>query len=356
MSGFHQNELDPLVLPLLQTDNRLIGRGTQTYRSLVNNPMQPVPVLMGMTDSNSTPRAQISDDPLTWWEPVDMPVYLNGSPSNWYDAVYAPELKTLFAVAGLNGGSAKNAIGASRDGRRWAGRGQDDTAIHKGIAWAPSIPLLCICGEAGSTTSNRIRTSPDGIIWTERALPTINQTLRCIAWSPTLGRFVTMGTSNAVFTSSDGVNWTSRTGPTGSNNSWRRVIWCGGTLNKFVAFDGNNTATSSDGITWAAAVGASMPGNGQGLAYDPVGNILVISDANSNSTINHSSNGGVTWNTHTVGSSAVWQDVVWSPLLGKFISVGTRSIAHSTNGSAWTVITQSAIAVSMAFTRLIATQ
>jgi hypothetical protein len=83
MSGFHQNELDPLVLPLLQTDNRLIGRGTQTYRSLVNNPMQPVPVLMGMTDSNSTPRAQISDDPLTWWEPVDMPVYLNGSPSNW---------------------------------------------------------------------------------------------------------------------------------------------------------------------------------------------------------------------------------------------------------------------------------
>jgi hypothetical protein len=242
-------------------------------------------------------------------------------------------------------------IAASRDGRRWAGRSNDDTAIHKGIAWAPSIPLLCICGEAGSTTSNRIRTSPDGLTWTERALPTINQTLRCIAWSPTLSLFVTMGTSNSVFTSPDGINWTSRTGPVGGG-TWRRVIWCGGGVNKFYALDGNNVASSSDGITWSA-VTFVFSGNLQGFTFSPTLNRLVTSDANNNSFIAHSDN-GTAWTTHTTSGS--WQDVAWSAKLGKFIAVGTRSIAHSTDGITWTLVAQSALAVTMAFTRLIATQ
>jgi hypothetical protein len=351
MSGFQINGLDVLPLPLQQDDERIVGRGTHSYRTKLINPTQPVPILLGLTDSNSTPRGQISDDPLTWWEPVDMPNYLNGTPSNWYDAVYAPELKTLFAVAGLNGGSNRNVIVASRDGRRWAGRSNDDTAVHKGIAWAPSIPLLCIAGEAGSTTSNRIRTSPDGLVWTERALPTINMTLRCIAWSPTLSLFVAMGASNVVFTSPDGITWTQRTAPVGGL-SWRRVLWAGGTHNKFYAMDGNNVASSSDGITWSA-VTFVFGGNGQGFTFSPTLNRLVFTDANTNNFIAHSDN-GTTWTSHTV--SGAWHDCAWSAKLGKFIAVGTRSIAHSTDGITWTLVAQSALAVTMAFTRLIATQ
>jgi hypothetical protein len=333
MSGKKINALDVLTLPLLQDDERVVGRGTKSYRTKVINP--------------------VSDDPLTWWEKVDMPVYINGTQSSWYDALYAPELKTLFAVAGLNGGSNRNVIAASRDGRKWAGRSDDSTAVHKGIAWAPSIPLLCIAGEAGSTTSARIRTSPDGYIWTERSLPTINQTLRCIAWSPTLSLFVAMGTSNSVFTSPDGVTWTSRTGPVGGG-SWRRVIWCGGTVNKFYAMDGNNVASSSNGTTWSA-VTFVFGGNGQGFAFSPTLNRLVFTDANSNNFISHSDN-GTTWNNHTVGPPGFWHDCAWSPLLGKFITIGGRNLAHSADGITWTLVTQSALPGNGSYTRLIATQ
>jgi hypothetical protein len=351
MSGLKIDALDPLPLPLQQIDRRIVGRGTKSYRDDAINPVYPVPILFGMTDANSAPRGHISDDPLVWWEQVDLPVYINGSPSNWYDAVYAPELKTLFAVAGLNGGSNRNVIAASRDGRKWAGRSDDSTAVHTGIAWAPSLPLLCICGEAGSTTSARIRTSPDGYIWTERSLPTINQTLRCVAWSPTQARFVAMGVSNQVFTSSDGITWTSRTGPVGGG-SWRRVIWCGGTVNKFYACDGNNVASSSDGITWSA-VTFVFSGNLRGLTFSPTLNRLVATDGNTNNFIAHSDN-GTTWTTHTV--TGFWPDCAWSARLGKFIAVGGRSLAHSTDGITWTLLTQSALPGSMGYTRLIATQ
>jgi hypothetical protein len=351
MSGLKIDALDPLPLPLQQTDRRIVGRGTKSYRDDVVNPVYPIPVLFGVTDSNSAARGQISDDPLTWWEQVNMPTYVNGSQSNWCDAVYADGLKTLFAVAGLNNGGNKNVIAASRDGRIWSGRADDLTAVHTGIAWAPSIPLLCVVGENGTTTSNRVRTSPDGYIWTERALPTINQTLRCVAWSPTQARFVAMGVSNQVFTSSDGITWTSRTGPVGGG-SWRRVIWCGGTFNKFFACDGNNVASSADGITWSA-VTFVFSGNLRGFTFSPTLNRLVATDANSNNFISHSDNGTV-WNNHTV--TGFWHDCAWSAKLGKFIAVGGSRLGHSADGITWTNLPQSALAANMSFTRLIATQ
>jgi hypothetical protein len=351
MSGDTINNLTQLTLPLGQDDVRMIGRGAQTFQSPVTNPVYPIPILFGVTSADSAPRGLISDDPTVWWETVDMPVYLNGSQSNWSDAVYVPEWKLLFACAALNNGGNKNVIAASRDGRKWAGRGDDLTAVHNGIAWAPSISTLCIVGAAGTTTSNRVRTSTDGIVWTERALPTINITLNCVAWSPTLSRFVAMGSSNVVFTSPDGITWTQRTAPV-SGGSWRRVLWAGGTHNKFYALDGNNVANSSDGITWSALTNV-FSGNLRGFAFSPSLNTLVTTDANSNNFISHSTN-GTTWNNHTV--TGFWEDCCWSPRLNKFIAAGSGRLGTSTDGATWTNAAQSAIARNLSWSRLIATQ
>jgi hypothetical protein len=349
MSGKKISALDPLVLPQAFGDTKIIGRGTKSYRADVLTPL-PIPTLIGLSQSDSAPRGIISDDPTVWWDHVNMPLYINGSQSNWADVVYAPALKQLFAVAALNGGSNRNVIAASRDGRTYAGRWDDTNTVNNGIAWSPSLGMLCICASAGLSTTDRIITSTDGLIWTRRNLPTASISLTCIAWSPTLNLFCAMGSSNAVYTSPDGITWTQRTGPV-SGGSWRRVLWAGGTHNKFYALDGNNVARSSDGITWAMTFVFS--GNGRGLVFSDTLNTLVFTDANTNNFISHSTN-GTTWNNHTV--AGFWQDVAWSPRLGLFIAVGAKNMATSPDGVTWTLYTSSPIAGEFTFARLIATQ
>jgi hypothetical protein len=354
MPGFHIDALDILPLPVQTDDEAMVGRGSQTFRTPITSPLLPIPTLIGLTDQGpDQERCMISDDPLVWWELARMPRYPNGSASVWKDLVYVSALKQIFAVAGLNNGGNKNTIAASRDGRQWAGRGDDATAANNGIAWSPSLALLCVVGSSGTTTSNRVRTSPDGFTWTERALPTINIALNSVAWSPTLALFCAVGDTNTIFTSPDGITWTSRTGPTGGIGSFRRIIWAGGTLNKFVAFDGNRVGVSSDGINWGAS-NSAMSGNGRGLAFSPTLNVIVLTDANTNNLIVHSTN-GTSFTNHTVTGS--WHDVAWSPRLGLFIAVSNYRIATSPDGTTWTRYDQTPVAAAFTnWTRLIATQ
>jgi hypothetical protein len=352
-SGFTIDQLTSLTTPTQTDDVQIIGRGAQSFKAPLTTPL-PIPILVGLTDQGpDQERCMISDDPLVWWELARMPRYANGSASVWKDLVYASSLKQLFAVAGLNNGGNKNTIAASRDGRQWAGRGDDATAANNGIAWAPSIPLLCVVGSSGTTTSNRVRTSPDGFTWTERALPTINIALNSVAWSPSLALFCAVGDSNTIFTSPDGITWTSRTGPTGGIGSFRRIIWAGGSFNKFVAFDGNRVGISSDGISWGASVSV-LGGNGRGLAFSPSLGVIVVTDANTNNFISHSTN-GTSWTNHTVTGS--WHDVAWSARLALFIAVSNYRIATSPDGSTWTRYDQTPVAAAFSnWVRLIATQ
>src|SRR3954468_22069687 len=203
MAGKTYDLLDPLpsAAPVLDTDYRLLGRGTTTYKHAMTNAiLDPMPILIGVTDAGpAAERCQYTDDPLAWWEIARMPLYTNGSGSQWVDLVYIPEMKQTFAVANLNNGGNKNVIASTRDGRNWSGRADDQTTANNGIAWSPALGLIAIARSSGSTTSNRIMTSPDGNTWTERALPVINIALNTIAWSPTQAIFVAMGDTNAVY-------------------------------------------------------------------------------------------------------------------------------------------------------------
>jgi hypothetical protein len=356
MSGLKIDELDLLTTPALLTDERLVGRGSETFRTPLRTAGAP-PTILGVIDSGF-PRCSFTHDPLVWWDMAQMPQYVNGSESSWSDVIWVPSRQEFWAIAALNNGGNRNVIAVSKDGVRWSGRANDATTVNTGIAFAPTLGTsgrFCICRQAGSTTSNRIWTSDDGFTWTERALPTINiNGLACIAWSPALSLFVVMGSSNTVFTSPDGITWTSRTGPT-SGGAWRRVLWAAAHA-KFYAFDGNSAAQSADGINWGA-VSSVLPGNGRGWAFSESLGVLVATDANNNSTIKHSTN-GTSWTSHTVTGTfhGIWQDVVWSEHEGKFIAVGGFQIAHSPDGNTWTVVSNSPFPQSSGVNRLCVTR
>lgn len=331
--GVKINALDPLSLPIRTTDNKIIGRGTQSFRTPVLTP-DPLPILAAVVDSGPPSlRGMISWDPINFWEQVHLPVFANNSGSSWADLIYVDAYKELWAVAALNGGDNKNTIAVSKDGRNWSGRSSDETSVNNGIAYSPSLDLFVVCRGGGITTSDRIFTSNDhGRTWTTRTLSVASVDLRCVAWSPTLSLFCAMGVSNAVWTSPDGTNWTQRTGPT-SGGTWRKILWAGGTHNRFYATDTNNLARSSDGTSWAMSA-MGIGGNGKGLSFSEPLNTIVCSDASANNLIVHSTN-GTSFTPHTVSGN--WYDTCYSAELGLFIAYGLRRIATSPDGATWTI-------------------
>ena len=72
--------------------------------------------------------------------------------------------------------------------------------------------------------SNKAATSPDGITWTERTLPSITNSWINICWSPELRLFCAVAnSSNKAATSPDGITWTERT--LLSSDSWQSISW-----------------------------------------------------------------------------------------------------------------------------------
>lgn len=106
--------------------------------------------------------------------------------------------------------------------------------------------LFVAVGHATSFGVNTIcATSPDGINWTQRAMP--SGVWYCVTFGN--GLFVAMSGSGTVgATSTDGINWTQRVIPAGT---WIRIAYGNGL---FVAINNTSTsstiATSPDGATW----------------------------------------------------------------------------------------------------------
>ena len=206
----------------------------------------------------------------------------------YQDAVWSTSLG-LFVVSNGGGGTGTDRISTSTDGASWTTRTTPDQSSFSlswdetgakflgfgvgalmysadGVTWsagtapdandwyravyAPSLGLWIVVGGTGT---QRAATSASGTAsWTLRTTP--NSAFTSIAWSPTLGIAVAVGT-NVAMSSPDGTTWSSRTIGTAQ---WLNVFWSAA-LSKFVAFgwDGSSQsviATSTDGTTWAANV------------------------------------------------------------------------------------------------------
>lgn len=91
------------------------------------------------------------------------------------------------------------------------------------ICWAPELKLFCL---TASSNGNTLLTSPDGITWTERTLPSSLQGCHNICWAPELKMFYIIGggyNNNIAASSLDGINWTRRTLP--SLQYWHGLCW-----------------------------------------------------------------------------------------------------------------------------------
>jgi len=208
------------------------------------------------------------------------------------------------------------------------------------IAWNGSV--YCVVGWSGSGTGiTRCYTSPDGITWTVRTLPT-SGTWAGIAWNGTVFCAVS-GVGTAAATSPDGITWTARTLPT--STYWSDIVYAN---SQFVAVGsqagiGSYCATSPDGITWTARTITSYPFLATIISY---GNGIYvatgITSGGSNTTTCSTSPDGITWTSRTI-PSGYYMDCAWNGTV--FCAVARHNNGASTisatspDGITWTART-----------------
>jgi surface protein len=173
-------------------------------------------------------------------------------------------------------------------------------------------------------SSNAV-TSPDGITWTQRTLPT-STAWQSIAYGN--GTFVLIGSGSSIAaTSTDGITWTQRTLPTSAN--WQSIAYGNGTF-VAIAYNSSIAATSTDGITWTQRT-LPTSANWQSIAY---GNGTFVAIA-FNSTVAATSTDGITWTQRTTPTATSWQAIGYGN--GTFVAVSATNIsATSTDGITWT--------------------
>lgn len=188
-------------------------------------------------------------------------------------------------------------------------------------------------------------------------------TWRSVAWSPSLGRFVAVGTSSTfpnatvrrIMTSSDAKTWAlvPTTGLPTTSGQWTSVAWspernlfvvvgCGRGGN-ITCTSGSNlrVMTSPDGTTWTERTTPDATSNWQSITWSPqLGLFVAVADAGDNSVM--TSSDGTTWTARTAPEDNAWKSVEWSPQLGLFVAVassGTSRVMTSPDGVTWTART-----------------
>ena len=163
--------------------------------------------------------------------------------------------------------------------------------------------------------------------------------------------FVAVSTTgtNRVMTSPDGVIWTSRSAS--QSNPWQSVVWAGGTVNLFVAVANSGTnrvMTSPDGITWTNRNAIGTTGDWRSVAWSGSRLVSVAFSNTTGSAIMYSDD-GINWNASTVpspivSSNARFTKVHWAGNFGCFIAVSNGDdftipayCIKSTDGITWTV-------------------
>jgi hypothetical protein len=231
---------------------RTEGVEANEWKSICWSPQLRLFVAVASSGSN---RVMTSPDGITW-------IARPGAPQvhTWVSVCWSPELGLFVAVAY----NRYNSVMTSVNGITWINILDDTNNLFfyqwNSVCWTPELKLFVAVG------LGRVMISQNGINWTEISLPSglnINNWLG-VAWSGEVGIFVAVanmlsGTSltNRVMTSPDGVTWTARY-TIAYTIDWVSVCWSPH-LRLFAAIGGWNEAaqflrlmTSPDGITWTS--------------------------------------------------------------------------------------------------------
>lgn len=246
-----------------------------------------------------------------------------------------PELGRFVILGGsMSGIDLDKYIAWSEDGEDWnfvSGPGY----YVENCVWSASLGLfVAVC----STGSQRLLTSPDGKVWTNRATVDDTKGWRGLCWSPDLEIFVASAYDSDVFMySEDGINWTAGTLP--ANSYWSNIAWSP-LLQKFIICDEYNSrvAHSVDGINWTMTTGSLM--FGRGLCWSPELSTFAMTYSGKVKL----SPDGITWTEHATADDVSWRDIIWSEVAGKFYVCTPASglggkINESVDGINWEVTT-----------------
>ena len=196
----------------------------------------------------NTSMALTSTDGVTWT------ARLMSASSSWTAIAYGAGI--FCALGSMN-------VGAnSTDGITWTATSPALPGYATGMAYGAGV----FCAIYNSVTS--CYTSTDGVIWTQRSLPTsTSQSWSSIVWNGTVFCAIASST-NYCATSPDGINWTLRALPISS--SWYFLTWNGSVFIATTVSNGSIAATSPDGIVWTQRTLTSLatPANG----YVPIAN------------------------------------------------------------------------------------
>lgn len=267
-----------------------------------------------------------SDDTSTWTA-VNTPVTGGNQSVAYFGVDYAPALDAFVAVS-TSANSARQILRFRRGGLI-SQPTSPEVNNWMGVAWSPTLGLFAAVASSGT---HRVMTSPDGTNWTVRTAASASD-WQCIAWSEDLGLFVAMGT-NVVMTSPDGITWTSRTAP--SNNQFFSVVWCGGTMQKFVATALTRLATSTDGITWTDYASSNFAGNIiSRVAYSPdLDQVLVTQNSGPGAAYISSTALAGSWTSSSPGNVRC---ACWSHEFSVWVAAGSSGhITTSPDGLTWT--------------------
>jgi len=273
----------------------------------------------------------------------------------WRSITWSPTLGLWCAVIFGDRNPAFPYIRTSPDGINWTPHLSPDnvnnTSGYEHITWSEELGLFCIVGHG------QIQTSPDGDVWTNRTTPvhgvdSQTEHYTGLVWSPDLSLFVGTRTSGGAISggpydvvySSNGINWTGTTQPAGY--SWYNVAWSP-SLGLFVSVPSSVTQylmTSSNGTTWALVdytqgSGPASQGGWYGVAWSPLLGLFVAVATNGKTM---RSSDGTNWIEGAMPNANGWTSIVWAPELAQFwacsqTGTGDR-IAYSNNGIDWTAI------------------
>lgn len=266
----------------------------------------------------------------------------------------------IFVAVGVNGTNTSinppNGVtgncSVSSDGINWTIRPMPTVNRYESVCWSPELSLfVAVHNSAGSPTTQRVATSPDGFNWTARTSADDSATAnwKSVCWSPELGLFVAVATSTVkVMTSTDGISWTART-ISDTTFAGKSVCWSA-ELGLFVVVaeqgTGARSAVSYDGINWVTRTTAADTTSWNSVCWSPSLKKFVAVGSGSTTRVMTSSD-GLSWGAATAFDGTpvtnAWQSVCWAEELGIFIAVGSSTTASgiptlimtSHDGSAW---------------------
>lgn len=236
-------------------------------------------------------------------------------------------------------------VWTSPDGISWTQRTLPSALASNPVTWTAITygGNLYVAVGGGTISAAAIMTSPDGITWTVRSAPLMSSTYpspTSIAWGNNLfvvGLNTAAQNMQIIMTSPDGINWTLRDVPVGDPNypdfyvtglTFGNGMFVGVGWDNMTTWWGDSIITSPDGINWTYQI--SPGGWYQAVAF---GGGLFAAVGYEFSTVNGNfsamSADGVAWAPVLNPSENYWMSIAYGA--GRFVAVGGNGsgLAHA---------------------------